>query len=322
MEQIFNLISSLDDSYLMFPAFEAAFDKMIANLETFRKTGFSQHLLIVGESGSGKTTLADLFVQNYPRISRPEGEIVPVLYVAIPPAATIAGTVEAILAQLGDPAPAQGTVSVKTARAVALALSCRVEMLVIDEAQHIQDRGKSQTQYFVGDWLKAFMDSLGRPVTMLGLPRTRHLLNVNEQLRRRFTQTLKLTVGSEKDEVDEAESLELFTSLVKALPTRLDRNPYTWGELAVRLNFATAGRIAYVKLLLIGAAENLINMGDNQLQIIHLETGFRTHIWSDGVNGLNPFHSTFTFRPLIQVGEPFHREDIERNVRTKSGRLK
>lgn len=110
MEKLLSFIYSLDDSYLMFPAFEKAFNKMIENLETFRKTGVSQHLLITGESGSGKTTLANLFVQNYPRISHPDGEIVPVLYAAVPPAATIAGTAEAILTQLGDPAPSQGTV--------------------------------------------------------------------------------------------------------------------------------------------------------------------------------------------------------------------
>lgn len=314
MEQLLDFISSLDGSYLMFPAFEAAYKRMSENLETFRKTGFVQHLLILGESGSGKTTLANLFLQNYPRISLPEGEILPILYVAIPPAATIAGTVEAILTQLGDPAPGRGTVSVKTARAVALALFCRVEMLLIDEAQHIQDRGKSQTQYFVGDWLKAFMDALKKPVTMLGLPRTRQLLQVNEQLRRRFTRTLKLTVGSEKSEVNELESLELFSSLLKELPIRLERSPYTWGELGLRLHFATASRIAYVRLLLIGAVENQIQMGDDQLRIVHLMAGFSTHIWSDGENELNPFHPSFAFRPLDQVGEPFHRQDIEVNI--------
>jgi GTPase SAR1 family protein len=313
MEKLLPFIFSLDDSYLMFPAFEKAFNKMIESLETFRKTGVSQHLLITGESGSGKTTLANLFVQNYPRISHPDGEIVPVLYAAVPPAATIAGTAEAILTQLGDPAPSQGTVSVKTARAVDLARSCRVEMLIIDEAQHIQDRGKNQTQYFVGDWLKAFMDALKTPVTMMGLPRAHHLLHVNEQLRRRFTRTLKLAAGSGKNEANEAESLELFTSLVKSLPVKLERDPYTWGEMGLRLHFATGSRIAYVKLLLIGALENLIQMGDSALRVTHLEQGFITHIWSDGMKELNPFHSAFAFRALDHVGEPFHRQDVEIN---------
>lgn len=322
MEQVLNFISSLDGSYLMFPAFEAAYRQMEEYLNAYRKTGYPQHLLIIGESGAGKTTLATLFSQNHPRSDLPEGDIVPALYVAIPPAATIAGTVEAILTQLKDPAPSYGTVSVKTARAVALARSCHVEMLLLDEAQHIQDRGKSQTQYFVGDWLKAFMDALNVPVTMLGLPRTRQLLQVNDQLRRRFTRTLTLAVSSDRHEIDETESLELFTSLARVLPTKLERKPYTWGELGLRLHFATSSRIAYVKQLLIGAIENLVLMGDRELSITHLEKGFTTHIWLDGVNELNPFHQSFVFRTLDQIGEPFHRQDTERNIkiRTRNGK--
>lgn len=320
MSKALEAISSLRDAYLMFPAFDTAHRQMESNLEIYRRTGHAQHLLVLGESGAGKTTLARMFVQRYPPTSLPECDVIPALYVAIPPAATIAGTVEAILAQLGDPAPAHGTVSIKTARAVTLARACHVEMLLIDEAQHIQDRGRSQTQYFVGDWLKAFMDALGTPVTMLGLPRTRTLLQVNEQLRRRFTRHLALSVHPDEQHIDEAESLELFTSLASGLPVSLNPRPYSWQELGLRLHFATASRIAYVKQLLIGAVEQVEMMDDHELNVIHLEQTFSTLIWSAGIGALNPFNPSFVFRSLDRVGEPFHREEMVVNVSTRRGR--
>ena len=156
--------------------------------------------------------LTELVLRQEPRLTNLKW-----IKVEVPAAATIAGTVEAVLAQLGDLQPERGTVSVKTARAVKIARSCGVEMLIFDEAQHIQDRGRAHSQYFVGDWLKSFMDALGAPVTLLGLPRTQILLQVNEQLRRRFTHRISLTTQQDADS-NEAESLRLFTSLASALP--------------------------------------------------------------------------------------------------------
>lgn len=300
----FDALKQLQDECLMFPAFESAYQQIEANLHLFRATGVAQNLLILGESGTGKTSLSTIFTREYPKVALPERDLIPVLYVTVPAAATIAGTVEAVLAQLGDHHPEKGTVSVKTARAVKIARACGVEMLLFDEAQHIQDRGRAHSQYFVGDWLKSFMDALGAPVTLLGLPRTEILLQVNEQLRRRFTHRLFLSVQQRAD-ADEADSLRLFTSLANALPLPLDPRPYEWGELAKRLHFATDGRVAYVKKILVGSYSNAVTEACASITIRDLSRAFATTIWPSGVGALNPFHPSFPFRPLDRAGEPF-----------------
>lgn len=163
----YEAVRQLQGAYLMFPAFRTAFDQVEANLKLYKETGVAQSLVILGESGTGKTSLARLFTEQYPKQVLLERDVIPVLHVTVPPAATIAGTVEAVLGKLGDPEPERGTVSVKTARAVKIVRGCGVEMLLFDEAQHIQDRGRTHSQYFVGDWLKSFMDALRLPVTGL-----------------------------------------------------------------------------------------------------------------------------------------------------------
>lgn len=309
----FDAVKQLQESYLMFPAFQVAFEQIESNLRLYRATGVSQNLLILGESGTGKTTLCSLFAERYPKLVLPERDIIPVLITSVPPAATIAGTVEAILGRLGDLDPERGTVSAKTARAVRLARGCGVEMFLFDEAQHIQDRGRSQTQYFVGDWLKSFMDALEKPVTLLGLPRTETLLQVNEQLRRRFTHRLSIAVAQDVDSSDD-KSLELFTSLAAALPLPIDPRPYGWRELGLRLRFSTDGRISYVKQLLINAYSLALTEASNEIGVLELEKAFTTTIWPQGVGALNPFHKDFSFRSLNRLGEPFQMGEMHTGV--------
>lgn len=301
----YDAVKQLQDAYLMFPAFQNAFDQIEANLRLFRATGIAHSLLILGESGTGKSSLARLFAERYPMQTTPERDVIPVLSVSIPPAATIAGTVEAVLSRLGDPQPERGTVSVKTARAVKIARGCGVEMLLFDEAQHIQDRGRAQSQYFVGDWLKSFMDALALPVTLLGLPRMQSLLQVNEQLRRRFAQRIFLSVQNTGIDATEENSLNLFSSLADALPLPLDPRPFGWIELGSRLQFATDGRIAYVKQLLICAYEHAVNQETTSITPRMLGVAFTASIWPSGIGQLNPFHEEFVFRSLDRMGEPF-----------------
>ncbi|MDR3483184.1 MAG: TniB family NTP-binding protein [Burkholderiaceae bacterium] len=305
----YDAIKQLQDAYLMFPAFQTAYDQIEENLKLYRATGVAQNLLILGESGTGKTSLAHAFTESYPKQVLPERDLLPVLHVSVPAAATIAGTVEAVLRQLGDPEPERGTVSAKTARAVRIARGCGVEMLLFDEAQHIQDRGRNYTQYFVGDWLKSLMDALGLPVTLLGLPRTQALLQANEQLRRRFTHRLSLSVHQGSQEANDESSLKLFRALSDALPLPLDARPYGWKELGLRLHYATDGRIAYVKQLLVNAYSHAVNQSGTNISVSELAHAFTATIWPLGVGALNPFHQDFGFRSLDRLGEPFQLGD-------------
>ena len=59
-EVFYDSIKQLQSAYLMFPAFQASFERMDANLRLFRQTGIAQNLLVLGESGTGKTTLLNL----------------------------------------------------------------------------------------------------------------------------------------------------------------------------------------------------------------------------------------------------------------------
>jgi len=304
-KEIFDALQRFDEEYIPFPPFVVAVDTVKANIALFRETGIAHHLLLLGESGTGKSSLCRWVEQQYPRFKLPDRDVTPVLIVSVPPAATIASMASALLEKLGDPAAASGTVSAKTARVITLCRACRVEMILFDEAQHIHDRGRSATHYLVGDWLKSLIDQTGVPTVFLGLPRLEKLIQVNEQLRRRFSRRIRLALGqSDKDSIH-AECLQLFRSLGSCLPLPLLCGAYGWDELGMRLYYASDGRVAYIKKLLATALRLALETEIDEIGPSLLEQAFTEEIWWEGVGKLNPFNPGFGFRRLDRGNEPF-----------------
>ncbi|MGV8991611.1 MAG: TniB family NTP-binding protein [Thiobacillus sp.] len=304
---LFDALRRFDEDYIPFPPFVAAAQLIEANLKLYRETGIAQHLLVLGESGTGKSSLCQWLIQKIPRYALPDRDVLPVLIVPIPAAATIASMVEIMLGALGDPALGSGTASSKTMRAVTLCRACRVEVILFDEAQHLYDRGLATTHYMVADWIKSFIDQVGVPTVFLGLPRLEHLLQINEQLRRRFSRRVHLALGQNDSESIHSECLQLFISLGSCLPIPLSCGEVGWNELGMRIYYATDGRVAYMKKLLTRALTTAIQQHLDQIGLEELEKAFTEEIWWEGVGEFNPFNRLFEFRRLDRGNEPFER---------------
>lgn len=296
-----------EEENIPFPPFVEALNVIEEQLALFRNTGIAQHLIVLGESGTGKSTLCKYLVAKYPRAVLPERDVLPVLHIPVPASATIAGVASEILKKLGDPAPTAGTIPAKTQRIIALCKGCKVELLLVDEAQHMQDRGRQSTQYHVADWIKRLIDDLEIPTVFLGLPRFEQILQVNEQLRRRFSRRLYLALGQTEGISVETECLQLFESLGSCLPIPLCYGAFETSEFSRRLHFASDGRVAYIKKLLNSALKRALLQGFDEITPAELETAFAQDIWWEGVGKLNPFNDAFKFRRLDRAGEPFER---------------
>lgn len=304
-DSLHTLLADFHREQIMFPPYVAAFEEILRLMSQHRQTGLAEHLLILGESGTGKTSLCNALVAKHPRFSLPDRDMIPVLHVPIPAAATIGSATEAMLKRLGDPAPHVGSNSAKTARAITLAQNLGVELLIFDEAQHIHDRGQQRTQYAVGDWFKSLIDEINVPTVLIGLPRTELILQVNEQLRRRFSLCRSLHLGQDEDTPIDTECLQLFVSLGRTLPYQLVCGDVGWSELGHRLYFGSDGRVGYVKKLMVSAMR-LAHMRElREISPAVLEEAFAREVWRDGVGKLNPFNTNFVFRRLDRYNEPF-----------------
>ncbi len=312
---MYNHLLRFEDENIPFPAFVRALSVIEQSLAIFRETGIAQHLLVLGESGTGKSTLCRLLLQKYPRLVLVERDVLPVLCVSVPAAASIASVASEILRALGDPSPAIGSISAKTQRIIILCRACRVELLLMDEAQHMHDRGQISTHYYVGDWLKRLIDELGIPSVFLGLPRFQRLLTVNDQLRRRFSRRVLLALGQDPEVSVQTECLQLFISLAACLPIPVQFGGLSNSELGQRLYFASDGRVAYLKKLLQSALARVLQDGAEKIVVEDLEQAFLRDIWWEGGGKLNPFSPDFDFRPLDRAGEPFESEGHRANAR-------
>ena len=294
-----------EEQYIPFPPFVAAKDTIEANLFLFRESGLARHMLVLGEAGTGKSSLCRWMMSRYPKRRLLERDRIEVLHVVIPPAATIIGIADAFLVALGDPKPRIGAITFKTARIAILCKNCGVELLLLDESQHLQDRGNSKTHYLVGDWFKHLIDEIAVPTVMLGLPRLQELLQTNEQLRRRFSRRIWLALGRSETDTIETECLQLFLSLSNLLDVPVSSQPYDAHEMGRRLYFACDGRVAYIKKILFASLRMALELDHEVIDADMLQRAFVDEVWSEGVGKLNPFHPDFEFRRLDRRDEPF-----------------
>lgn len=303
--EVYARLKSFDEQYIPFPPFVAAVNAIEANLHMFRETGVASHMLVTGEAGTGKSSLCRWLALQHPRRVLPERDMVEVLLTAIPPAASISSVASTMLGALRDPHANVGTISQKTHRVVTLCRGCGVEMLLFDEAQHLQDRGDTKTHYMVGDWLKHLIDELAVPTVLLGLPRLENVLQINDQLRRRFSSRRRLAVGQSDTYSIETECLQLYLSLTSLINIPVDSHPYSAQEMGVRLYYASDGRVAFIKKLLFAALRCALELDMDAIDAPLLERAFTDEIWWEGVGKLNPFNPDFDYRRLDRGGEPF-----------------
>ncbi len=306
--ELFSALENLENENVRFFAFENALHHIDDALITYRKTGIAQNIRILGESGSGKTTLCKLIKNQYPRKVVKERDHIPVLVVPVPSSATIIGLVQAIFRELEHPVHVRGNVTAITATVIDLLKAVNIEMIVFDEAQHLHERGLTRTHYMVADWLKTVLDAIKVPMVLVGLPNLEKLLQVNEQLRRRFSKKIYLSLGQQQEIPMESECMQLFSSLIDSSPIPFSLQQSSWQDFSQRLYYACDGRVAYLKKLMLGAMRMAMELQLPEITIREFECTFRQLVWLEGERGLNPFHTEFTFRRLDRTSEPFEKD--------------
>ncbi|MGF6965748.1 DNA transposition AAA+ family ATPase [Paraburkholderia sp. WC7.3g] len=264
----------------------------------------AEHIMLLGESGVGKSTLLKRYVKKYPRVAHEEFTEVPVLFATLrqsPTPKRLGGT---LLRTLGDPEWCRGPEDELTERLVLLIERCRVRLVIIDEANHLVDRGGEKTLHTSGDWLKGLADATRVSFVLAGIPRSTRLLATNDQLRGRFREVIdidRFSVANKSAEHEFRSVLKVFKGYLRELPT-IDLS----GAAITRLfAFATDGRLRAIRSLLVRAVELAYGQPDPRLTDAVLAEAFRTVIYPGSPDRRNPFHKTFDKMPLVKGDEPF-----------------
>lgn len=264
----------------------------------------AEHLLIIGESGVGKSTLLRRFRDLHPPVSHDEYTAVPVLYVALDSACSIKKLARSLLLELGSKYWDKGDESQLTYQLICLLRGCRVRLVILDEVNHLVDKGGEKTHHNIADRIKRLSDATHLPFVLAGIPRAERLLDTNDQLRSRFRHVISIQPFSmeDKDRESEFRSVLLsFRRLLGDIPS-VDLSHRTIARAFV---FATGGRLREIRKLLIRAVELAFERSTPQLTAADLSRAFETVIYRDAADARNPFSKRFSGTPLTRPGEPF-----------------
>lgn len=264
----------------------------------------AENIVIVGESGVGKSTLLEWYSMKHPVIEHDELTEVPVLYVPLGQSPTPKIMANTLLRALGDPKWHVGKEVELTARLVFLIRQCRVRVVIIDEANHLIDRGGEKTLHTAADWLKRLVDATRISFVLAGIPRTTRLLQTNDQLRGRFREVIEIdrfSVANTSAEREFRSVLKVFKGYLRDLPS-IDIS----GTAITRLfAFATDGRLRDIRRLMVRAVELAYESSSPSLTDTVLAEAFRTAIYPGSPDNRNPFHKAFNEMPLVKADEPY-----------------
>lgn len=277
-----------------------------------RKHSIGGGLLLTGPSGAGKSTMVRAYLDSFPRVHETERTHIPVLLVSVPSSPTSRSLASAILEALGYKKAHRGTAPEMTARIHELFIRCGVEMVLLDEFQHLFYAPTLNAFRDVTDWLKNFLEATKVGMVACGLPAAEAVVNSNEQLARRFSARIRVAPFA----FDQAEDFQEFRGVLKALGAYLPIPPETplhESNLARRIHVGSYGLMDYVVKILEGAVSVAASAGLDSLDLQILAAGFRNRVWRDVPERLNPFHPESVLRSLDRPGEVFQlhtRQDL------------
>ena len=289
------MTESMDPServLVKYPLFKTAIARIQACFDSHNATAEPDCCLLVGESGSGKATIISYFAGLHPRIDHKWGVEVPVLVAKVPARPTVKSFAETLLYQLGDPLWSRGNTVSKSIRLRELIKRCHVRLLALDEFQHFVDVQRASIVNDVADWLKEQVEEARLAIVVAGLQRCLEVLRQNEQLRRRFSATLR--VGAFRWELKEDRTT--YRAFLRAVQEQLpeyEMPSLSDLDIAFRMHYASYGLIGYTMKIIRGAARIARCYPRRQITIRALSQAFAEHVWAERLDDPNPFTEKF-----------------------------
>ncbi len=280
----------IEKVFIRYPRLKTLYGKIDFCRDFSKISAEPECMLIRGTKGAGKTTLIEWYASNFPARETLEKRIVPVLVVTVPSPATVKGLGSAMLEALGDPAADKGTVSSITLRLRKYIKDCEVELIILDEFQHFDDRQTKNILKTISDWLKNLINETFRPIVLVGMPGCESVLENegNEQLKRRFSSREEIAPFTWNVKAENREFKQLLKEIDDRLPL-LENSHLADKETAFLIYSATDGVINYVMKLLRWAAKLAIETGAEQIDYSILAQAYEKRLAQDFPKRPNPF---------------------------------
>lgn len=208
----------LRDLYVHYPQTNEIIDALEFAKEHSKYYQSPQCICIVGESGVGKSRLCSVYTSKHPtyeiELEDRFQKVTPILYALVEPTATIKTMATSLLRALNDPFYSKGRTTVDlTYRLTNLIKDCRVEMIILDEVQHIYDKDSQKILQSASNWIKNLVTHTQLPIVLVGLPDVLQVIQANDQLVNRFKYRFHIK-GFSLETIDDRQEFRSFLHMV------------------------------------------------------------------------------------------------------------
>lgn len=238
-----------------------------------------QCMTIIGQSGIGKTTFSETYLKRYPEKVLTEYTQKPVFYSIIPCPAYIGSLPNSMLQNLGDPFCSKGrNIFTQTQRLYNFLKVCKVEIIIIDEVQHLVDRNSQKLIRDSSDWFKELIDEVRIPIIFMGMPDSKRIFIENEQLGTRVRYQEELLPFEYN--ISFRQFLHVYD---KQLPFKNLSNLGSM-ELSKKIHTATNGIMRNIKDLILEASNISLQLNLNRISLSALSEAFDRVLLNTGEN--------------------------------------
>lgn len=248
-------------------------------------------LMLIGKTGVGKTTLLKTYLERNPKFTVENSIVRPAVYVSLPVKTTIRGAATALLQAMEVPGAEKGTLGDRTHLIEAQLKAQKVEIVLVDETQHVVEASGAKNLPKVGDFFKDLSKKAKVPFVLTGMPETKAIFEGNDQLKR----ICRLAdIGPFSSETDE--KFLMFRRFLLAVDKQLpfEKSARLGDGDPARLIFAaTEGKICNVMSLIREAAILAIEDGCETVDFDHLQQAFDSQLDSIVEIKVNPFDPKF-----------------------------
>jgi hypothetical protein len=291
-----------------YPRFKELHREILQCQQISKLLGEPQCMSLEGITGAGKTTLVRTYADSFERIVTEAGVTIPVFYVEVPSPVTIRDLAQEALRQLGDPAYDKGTRAALTIRLVELIKACGVELVILDDFQHLIDSETNHILAEVSDWLKVLIKKTNVPFLVVGIEgRVEIILKANPQLSRLFPAREKLEpFGWDWSQEETIQDFSRFVNYVEQAIEQHLTGDLPRLELLYRLHYATNGVVGNLMNLMLNTAFLASKRGQSSLELGLLSLAFRKRLAEHLQGKVDPFAETVGahFVPPAPVERP------------------
>lgn len=242
----------------------------LQEIQTLHKRGVVGHraecLVLYGPSGSGKTQLLQLYREQFkPHVVVRNSDGDPahhgsfmksqVVFTETPSPASRRALIDRIQASMEpEPLPIKMTLGQRRERLIKMMEKAEVELLIIDEFQHLFDQRSQRIVQEAADLIKSLLNAATCPIVLSGTPDILKVLQEASQLKTRMYSSPALSAFDWDDPNEQLLFCSYLVEVEKKLAFEEDSN-LADPDCAKRIHYASRGLVGEVARLLIKAAD-------------------------------------------------------------------